>query len=90
MINNDEEYTTYTTYNNGITNVDENSRSQISYEHSINQEENSVDGDSQQEIIQNTENNLIYTVLGSKKQTITTQDKLQSSDVEFVEVCIFL
>ena len=42
--------------------------SQTNYEHNLVQASSTGDDDSQQEIIQNSENNLVYTVLGSKKQ----------------------
>lgn len=89
----DAQYADYETYNNGVDDevIDsderiDDSRMQDNYEQSISQE-GSVDEDNvQQEIVQNTENNLVYTVLGSVKQA-KSQDK---RDVEFVEVCSFL
>lgn len=64
------------------------SRTVVDYEHNENQANSVVSEDSQQfiqqEVIQNPENNLIYTVLGSKKQNKTVETK--SSDLEFVEV----
>ncbi|XP_003424524.1 zinc finger protein 394 isoform X1 [Nasonia vitripennis] len=88
---NSQDFNTYATYSNGgdgeIVHTDEgtqNSQTQDSYEHSLNQE-NSVDSQ-QHKIVQNPENNLIYTVLEPKKQAKQASQDTRSSDLEFVEV----
>jgi FKBP-type peptidyl-prolyl cis-trans isomerase len=88
---NSSEINDYVTYNNGV-NADvakaeertQISRTQQNYEDSANQD-NSVDMDNnEQEIVEASENNLVYTVLGAKKNTRATDDDRQ--DVEYVEV----
>lgn len=75
------QYNTYVTYNNGVNdevNAEIDERNQVHYEEP--QGNSVVDENSQPEIIQSEENNLIYTVLGSKKSN------QENTQVEFVEV----
>ncbi|KAL7300205.1 hypothetical protein TKK_0007048 [Trichogramma kaykai] len=90
-VDNSNEYENYTNYNNGVTSdiadenqENENSR-QTTYEHGVTQENSVDDNDSQQEIVQNAENNLVYTVLNTKKQGKQVQENEQT-ETQFVEV----
>ncbi|KAJ8681518.1 hypothetical protein QAD02_017310 [Eretmocerus hayati] len=80
-----EECNTYVMYNNGENSqmigvvVDNGENFETNHE----QDKDNLLSDSQHQIVQNSENNLVYTVLGSKKQVVAVQDH---SNVEFVEV----
>ncbi|XP_058804818.1 zinc finger protein 135-like isoform X2 [Phymastichus coffea] len=81
----DGQYNTYITYNNGVNdegNPGSEERNQINYEDCVPKETSVEDENSQHEIIQNEENNLIYTVLGTKKPRVNQEN----AQVEFVEV----
>jgi len=47
------------------------------------------DSESTQEIVKNTENNLLYTVLGTKKQDSSTKQQLEKLSDHYVKVSIF-
>ncbi|XP_014213913.1 zinc finger and SCAN domain-containing protein 21 [Copidosoma floridanum] len=87
-----EEAYAYESYNNGdvseIIAADERTREssypQGNYDASMNQDNSmSLDG-SQHEVVQNAENNLVYTVLSAKKQAKSSEDNI--SNVEYVQV----
>lgn len=66
----------------------EKSKLSLEFKNNVNSDEN-VDNNISHEIVKNVENNLLYTVLGTKKQSaVKTFQTDKLSDAHYIKVCI--